>query len=50
MSGRVAGRSDGGQITLFKSNGIAIEDIVVAGRIYELARERGMGREIAMFQ
>jgi len=30
----------------FKSNGIAIEDIVVAGRLYEIARERGIGREI----
>jgi len=37
-------------ITLFKSNGIAIEDIVVGGRVYELARERGMGRDVPMFQ
>jgi alanine dehydrogenase len=50
VSGKVPGRSASGQITLFKSNGIAIEDIVVAGRIYELARERGMGREVPMFQ
>jgi ornithine cyclodeaminase/alanine dehydrogenase-like protein (mu-crystallin family) len=50
VSGKAAGRSSRDQITLFKSNGIAIEDIVVAGRIYELARERGMGREVPMFQ
>lgn len=50
ISGKVAGRTTGDQITLFKSNGIAIEDIVVAGRIYELARERGMGRDVPMFQ
>jgi ornithine cyclodeaminase/alanine dehydrogenase-like protein (mu-crystallin family) len=48
--GKAPGRTSPGQITLFKSNGIAIEDIVVAGRIYELARERGLGREIPMWQ
>jgi len=47
---KVPGRTSPSEITLFKSNGIAIEDIVVAGRIYELARERGLGREIPMWQ
>jgi alanine dehydrogenase len=50
VSGKVPGRTERDQITLFKSNGIAIEDIVAAGRIYELARERGMGREVPMWQ
>jgi alanine dehydrogenase len=50
VSGKVAGRTSPEQITLFKSNGIAIEDIVVGGRVYELARERGMGRDVPMFQ
>ena len=48
--GKVPGRTSHDQITLFKSNGIAIEDVVVAGRIYELARERRIGREIPMFE
>ena len=48
--GKVPGRTSRDQVTLFKSNGVAIEDIVVAGRIYEMARERGMGREIPMWQ
>jgi alanine dehydrogenase len=48
--GKAPGRTKRDQITLFKSNGIAIEDVVVAGRIYELARERRMGRDIPMFQ
>jgi ornithine cyclodeaminase/alanine dehydrogenase-like protein (mu-crystallin family) len=38
------------QITLFKSNGVAIEDVVVAGRVYEVARQRRMGREIPLFE
>jgi alanine dehydrogenase len=50
ISGRAPGRTAPGQITLFKSNGVATEDIVVAGRIYELARQRQMGREIPMWQ
>jgi alanine dehydrogenase len=50
IGGKVKGRTSDEQITLFKSNGIAIEDIVVAGRVYEMAKERGLGREVAMFQ
>lgn len=50
VAGKTPGRANSAQITLFKSNGIAIEDVVVAGRIYELARERKIGREIPMWQ
>ncbi|HKV05769.1 MAG TPA: ornithine cyclodeaminase family protein [Candidatus Acidoferrales bacterium] len=49
VSGNSAGRTSPGQITLFKSNGIAIEDIVVGGKIYEIARDRGVGRDVAMW-
>jgi alanine dehydrogenase len=50
VAGKVPGRSNPEQITLFKSNGIAIEDIVVAGRIYEIAKERGMGRQVPLWE
>ena len=50
VAGKIPGRTGPDQITLFKSNGIAIEDIVVAGRIYEIARERGRGRDVPMWQ
>lgn len=50
VTGKAPGRTNQDQITLFKSNGIAIEDVVVGGRIYEIARERGMGREVPMWQ
>ena len=50
VAGKVPGRTSSKQITLFKSNGIAIEDVIVAGQIYELARERKLGREIPMWQ
>jgi alanine dehydrogenase len=50
ITGKAPGRTSREQITLFKSNGIAIEDIVVAGRLYEIALERGMGREIPIWE
>ncbi len=50
VAGKVSGRTSPEQITLFKSNGIAIEDVMVAGRIYELARERGMGRQVSLWE
>jgi len=50
VSGKAPGRTKDTQITLFKSNGIAIEDVVVAGRIYEIAKERKLGKQIAMWE
>ena len=50
VAGKAPGRTNPEEITLFKSNGIAIEDIVVAGQIYELARQRKIGREIPMWE
>jgi len=50
VADKVPGRTNQNQITLFKSNGLAIEDVVVAGRVYEIARERRMGHEVPMWQ
>jgi alanine dehydrogenase len=50
VSGKTPGRTSDNQITLFKSNGIATEDIVVAGRIYEIAKQSGMGKPIALWE
>jgi alanine dehydrogenase len=50
VASKMPARTNPEQITLFKSNGIAIEDIVVAGQIYELARERKIGREIPVWE
>jgi ornithine cyclodeaminase/alanine dehydrogenase-like protein (mu-crystallin family) len=50
VSGKTPGRTNDQQITLFKSNGIAIEDIVVAGRIYEIAKEKRMGRQLTLWE
>lgn len=50
VGGKIPGRTSADQITLFKSNGIAIEDVVVAGRVYEVARARGIGRQIPLWE
>ena len=44
--GRYTGRAHPQDITLFKSLGIAIEDLAVAARVYEKAKEAGVGRLI----
>lgn len=50
VAGRVEGRTSPEQITLFKSNGIAIEDIVTAGRVYELALQRRVGSNVRLWK
>jgi alanine dehydrogenase len=46
VSGEVAGRQDDDDIVLFKSNGIAPWDVSVAALAVELARERGVGKDL----
>jgi ornithine cyclodeaminase/alanine dehydrogenase-like protein (mu-crystallin family) len=43
VAGRMAGRRSEDEITLFESQGIALEDVAAASLIYERALERGMG-------
>lgn len=50
IAGHVKGRTGDADITLFKSNGIALEDISTALRVYHLAKERGLGEELKLWQ
>ena len=47
VSGTVAGRTSPSDITLFESQGIALEDIAAGYHVYQLARERGVGTEVS---
>jgi ornithine cyclodeaminase/alanine dehydrogenase-like protein (mu-crystallin family) len=49
VSGKVPGRSSDSQTTLFKSNGIASWDLAVATKVYKMAKEQGLGRELPFF-
>jgi len=49
VGGQVQGRTSDKQITLFKSNGIATWDLAVAERIYALAKQKNLGKELDFF-
>jgi len=46
VTGKIKGRTSNSDVTLFKSVGIALEDVAVARTVYELAIRKGLGREI----
>jgi alanine dehydrogenase len=50
VAGKTEGRGSAGQITLFKSNGIATWDLAAAVRVYEMAVPRGMGKPIPLWE
>jgi ornithine cyclodeaminase/alanine dehydrogenase-like protein (mu-crystallin family) len=49
VAGCDAGRTGDDDITIFKSNGIALEDIAAGLGVYNLARERGVGEQIDLW-
>lgn len=46
VAGKMPGRGAPTDITLFKSLGVAIEDVALAARAYERALERGIGEKL----
>jgi ornithine cyclodeaminase len=46
IAGIRAGRTSSEQITLFESQGMAIQDLVIAAHLMRLAREQGVGSEL----
>jgi ornithine cyclodeaminase/alanine dehydrogenase len=46
IAGQVPGRTSPEEITLFASQGIALEDMAVARIVYDRAIEQGVGREV----
>jgi len=46
VTGKLAGRTHDRQVTLFKSNGIAIEDVTVAAFVYEEAVKQAIGQHL----
>ena len=45
-AGHVPGRIDPADITLFESQGLAVEDVAVAAAVFERAKAEGAGRQI----
>lgn len=48
VAGVRPGRQSVQQVTLFESQGMAIQDLAVAKRLLHLARERGLGQELPL--
>jgi len=48
FQGRVPGRTAADEVVVFKSLGMAVEDVAAAQLAYSRAREQGKGREIAL--
>ena len=48
LAGRVTGRQTDAETTLFKSLGMAVEDVAAAHLAYSRARDRGCGRQVAV--
>ena len=49
VDGKVPGRTNDAQVTLFKSNGIASWDLAVAVKVLALARQNGLGRKLPLW-
>ena len=43
VAGKKEGRSSPDEITLFKATGLAIQDVGTANKVYQLAKEKGIG-------
>jgi ornithine cyclodeaminase/alanine dehydrogenase-like protein (mu-crystallin family) len=50
VAAKTAGRTSPGEVTLFKSNGIASWDLAVAMKVYALAREKRLGRPLPLWE
>jgi ornithine cyclodeaminase len=50
VAAKTAGRTSAGEVTLFKSNGIASWDLAVAMKVYALAREKALGRPLPLWE
>lgn len=50
VAGRAPGRESRDEITVFKSLGVALEDVAVAAHVYRRAREEGVGRSLSMWE
>ncbi|MHB8502514.1 MAG: ornithine cyclodeaminase family protein [Candidatus Acidiferrales bacterium] len=49
VAGKTAGRTSDSEVTLFKSNGIASWDLAAATKVYALAKEKKLGRELPLW-
>lgn len=49
VAGKARGRRGSDEVTLFESQGLAVEDVALGAALYRLAKERGVGRELPLW-
>lgn len=49
VASKASGRTSDSEVTLFKSNGIASWDLAVAMKVFAVAKEKGVGRQIPLW-
>jgi alanine dehydrogenase len=50
VAGKTTGKTSETEVTLFKSNGIASWDLATAAKVFALARQKGLGRELPFWK
>ncbi|HYL10327.1 MAG TPA: ornithine cyclodeaminase family protein [Candidatus Acidoferrales bacterium] len=50
VTGKTSGRTSDTDITLFKSNGIAVWDVAVAERVLAFAEQKALGRKLSLWE
>lgn len=50
VAGQARGRQSDQEITLFESQGLGLQDVAVAGLVYQKAQAAGLGEEIRLFE
>jgi len=50
VAGAKEGRVSADEITIFDTTGLAIQDVITAWHVYEIAEEKGIGREFEPLQ
>lgn len=48
VTGKKAGRQSEKDITIFKSQGLAIQDVATASKVYEIALKKGVGKSLSL--
>jgi ornithine cyclodeaminase/alanine dehydrogenase-like protein (mu-crystallin family) len=50
VAGQTRGRQSDAEITLFESQGLGLEDVAVAGHVYQKAVDAGLGQQVPLFE
>jgi ornithine cyclodeaminase/alanine dehydrogenase-like protein (mu-crystallin family) len=50
VAGQARGRRTDAEITLFESQGLGLQDVAMAGHVYQRALDAGLGQQVPLFK